>query len=193
MTRPVKRSRWRRLGPAAAIDGGPGGDERSRRAGDSSQLSASGDSPIQTKEKQHSSMPPQTKKKVAAALADAILTKMHQMNLVAAVDSWRTGAVHVQDEEQESTMAKCRNRGEEKITLTQKIISVYHVMNSTCIRRPEYIHIYEGKIYKEPLKKYNNKKTNINLTLLTFRPLTHFASTWQVALQWSNDATGNCH
>jgi hypothetical protein len=65
------------------------------------------------------------------------------MNLVAAVDSWRTGAVHVQDEEQESTMAKCRNRGEEKITLTQKIVSIYHVMNSTCIHlRTEQLNIY---------------------------------------------------
>jgi hypothetical protein len=47
-------------------------------------------------------MSPQTKK-VAAALADAILMKMHQLNLVAAADSWRTGAVRVQDEEQEPT------------------------------------------------------------------------------------------
>jgi hypothetical protein len=45
-------------------------------------------------------MSPQTKK-VAAALADAILMKMHQLNLVAAADSWRTGGV--QDEEQEPT------------------------------------------------------------------------------------------
>jgi hypothetical protein len=25
---------------------------------------------------------------------------------------------------------------------------------------PEYIHVYKGKIYKEPLKEYKNKKTN---------------------------------
>jgi hypothetical protein len=122
---------------------------------------------------------------------------MDQMNLAAVADLWQTGAVHVQDEEQEPTMAKCRNRGEEKITLTQKIISVYHVMNSTYIHlRTEDPNIYmymKEKYTKNPLKKYNNRKTNINLTLLTFRLLTHFASTWQVALQWSNDATGNCH
>jgi hypothetical protein len=50
-------------------------------------------------------------------------------------------------------MAKCRNRGEEKITLTLKICSVYHVMNSTCIHLKDKcpnIYMYRrGRICKE--------------------------------------------
>jgi hypothetical protein len=51
------------------------------------------------------------------------------------------------------------------------------VMNSTCIHlrvRRLYIYMYRrGRIYKEPLKKYNNRKTNTYL----IPPQTHGGST----------------
>jgi hypothetical protein len=90
-------------------------------------------------------------------LTNAVLMKM------AVADSWQIGAVCVQDQEWKPTMVKCRNRGEEKITLTLKIGSVYHVINSTCIHlRVNSPNIYictGGEEYtKNPIKKYNNKK-----------------------------------
>jgi hypothetical protein len=52
--------------------------------------------------------------------------------------------------------------GRVKLTLTLKIGSLYHVMNSTCIHlRVKGLNIYmyrRRRIYKEPLKKYNNRK-----------------------------------
>jgi hypothetical protein len=40
--------------------------------------------------------------------------------------------------------------------------SIYHVMNSTCIdlwvKGPNIYMYRRGRIYKEPLKKYNNRK-----------------------------------
>jgi hypothetical protein len=51
------------------------------------------------------------------------------------------------------------------------ILAQYHVMNNTCIHlmvRGSYIYMYRRDIiYKEPLKKYNNKKTNTYLILTT--------------------------
>jgi hypothetical protein len=50
----------------------------------------------------------------------------------------------------------------EERTLTLICGSVYHVKNSTCIQlRTKDLNIYmykRGRIYKEPLEKYNNKK-----------------------------------
>jgi hypothetical protein len=80
--------------------------------------------------------------------------KMHQMNLVTVAVSWRGGAVSLQDEEQEPMMAKCKNRGDEKITLILKIGSVYHVRNNACIHlraKGQNIYMYRRRrIYKEP-------------------------------------------
>jgi hypothetical protein len=94
--------------------------------------------------------------------------KMHQMNLVTVADSWRGGAVRVQDEEQEPTMAKCRNRGEEKITLILKIGSVYHVRNNACIHlRAKCLNIYMYRrgenIQRTPWRNTIIEKTNTYL------------------------------
>jgi hypothetical protein len=76
---------------------------------------------------------------------------------MAVVNSWQIGAVRVQDEEWKPTMVKCRNRGEEKITLTLKIGSIYHVINSTCIHlrvKSPNIYMYRrGRTYIEPYEK----------------------------------------
>jgi hypothetical protein len=54
------------------------------------------------------------------------------------------------------------HRGEKNLRLAR-----YHVMNSTCIHlrvRGSYIYMYRrGRICKEPLEKYNNRKTNTYL------------------------------
>jgi hypothetical protein len=50
--------------------------------------------------------------------------------------------------------------------------SVYHVMNVTCIHlRAKGSHIYmyrRGRIYKEPLEKYNNRKVNTYLIICIY-------------------------
>jgi hypothetical protein len=79
----------------------------------------------------------------------------------------RTGTNRRTRDEEHARSA--RNRGKER-TLTLKIDSVYHVRNSICIhmrvKGPNiYVHIQEGRIYKEPLKKYNNKKANTYLLI----------------------------
>jgi hypothetical protein len=57
---------------------------------------------------------------------------------------------------------RARLREREERTLTLICGSVYHVKNSTCIQlRTKGLNIYmykRGRIYKEPLEKYNNKK-----------------------------------
>jgi hypothetical protein len=58
--------------------------------------------------------------------------------------------------------SRSREREREERTLTLICGSVYHVKNSTCIQlrtKGPNIYMYKrGRIYKEPLEKYNNKK-----------------------------------
>jgi hypothetical protein len=73
-------------------------------------------------------------------------------------------ATKVQVQHQERLLGRREN-------LTLVCGSVYHIMNSTCIHlreKGQNIYMYRmGRIYKEPLKKYNNRKTNTYLITIT--------------------------
>jgi hypothetical protein len=63
-----------------------------------------------------------------------------------------------------ATKCKEKNRGREETLIS---VSVYHIMNNTYIHlmaRGPNIYMYRrGRIYKESLKKYNNRKMLIHI------------------------------
>jgi hypothetical protein len=75
-------------------------------------------------------------------------------------------ATKVQVQHQEQLLGRREN-------LTLVYGSVYHVMNNTCIHlraKSPNIYMYRrGRIYKEPLKKNNNRNTNTYLIVLAYK------------------------
>jgi nitrogen fixation/metabolism regulation signal transduction histidine kinase len=88
-------------------------------------------------------------------------------NKAAAAQAARSKVEEVEEDpaaKKKPTALKCNQiaRERERTTLTLKTGSIYHVMNSTCIHlraKDSNLYMYRrGRIYKEPLEKYNNRK-----------------------------------